>query len=564
MSTKIPKIWEIPAIRLETIQGWIDGEFTQRHPNVEGMDSPRHPLPTWRAPTPLRFESPQRVLFQPASRIGNPELTWQAPTPLHFESHQRVLFQPASRIANPELTWQAPTPLRFESPQRVLFQPASRIGNQGQARQQGPAKHKHNRPSAAFAVALIFLSGATMFATGFAGVANAAKKKIPATTIPAKPKPVKVAGAPVVVGWISQNGAGTQEALLAEQFVNANGGVSGRPLKLATCSTKGNATSAKSCANQLLAKKVKLVLEGPADANWSAATEVLRATNTLVVGSSPLNAAEYADPNAIYLAPAASTVSAATGVFVSTVDNPRAVAVLVSSDSGSKAGLALALGPLRAKGLQPIVTTLTNGEVDATAIGAALSAVAEAGVAAGGPSAMIVLASTDQCIAAMEAAKTQAFAGRLITTDSCATPAALEASGDNAEGWVVLSAQPNADAQAAFRQFGDYVNAATQFKIKRSTDPAAVQNFASVVNGTSLLGKLDKSVLDATPAVVGATVKSYLGRAAATSTYAQKPYAYKRSKLFPAVAGFTVFASQWSGGRFVEAPGGSTVDGFLG
>ena len=403
-----------------------------------------------------------------------------------------------------------------------------------------------------------------MLATGFAGPANAAKKKTPPTTIPAKAKPVKVAGAPVVVGWISQNGAGTQEALLAEQFVNANGGVSGRPLKLATCSTKGNASSAKSCANQLLGKKVKLVLEGPADANWSAAAEVLRAANTLIVGRSPLSPAEYADPNAVYLAPSAATVLAATGVFVSTVDSARAVAILVSSDSGSKAGLALALGPLRAKGLQPIVTTLTEGKGDETAIGAAFSAVTEAGVAAGGPSAMIVLASPDQCIAVMEAAKTQAFTGRLITTDSCATPATLEASGDNAEGWVVLSARPNADAQAAFQQFGDYVNAATQFKIKRSTDPAAVQNFASVISGVSLLAKLEKSVLNATPAVVGATVKSYLGRAEATSTYAPKPYAYKRSKLFPAVAGFTVYASQWSGGRFVEAPGGSKVDGFLG
>jgi branched-chain amino acid transport system substrate-binding protein len=467
------------------------------------------------------------------------------------------------------LTWRSPSPLRFESHQRVLFQPASRIGNPGQAAHQRrwnrkSSNQKYNRLSAAFAVALVFLSGATMLATGFAGPANAAKKKTPPTTIPAKAKSVKVAGAPVVVGWISQNGAGTQEALLAEQFVNINGGVSGRPLKLATCSTKGNATSAKSCANQLLGKKVKLVLEGPADANWSAAAELFRASKTLVVGHLPLSATEYTDPNAVYLASAASTVSAATGVFVSTVDNPRAVAVLVSSESGSKAGLALALGPLRAKGLQPIITTLTNGEVDATAIGSALSAATEAGVAGGGPSAVIVLASPEQCLAVMEAAKAQAFAGRLITTDACATPATLEAAGDNAEGWVVLSAQPNAAAQATFQQFSDYVNAATRFKIKRSTDPAAVQNFASVVNGVSLLGKLEKSVLDATPAVVGATVKSYLGRAEATSTYAQKPYAYKRSKLFPSVAGFTVFASQWSGGRFVEAPGGSKVDGFLG
>jgi branched-chain amino acid transport system substrate-binding protein len=434
----------------------------------------------------------------------------------------------------------------------------------GHAPQHQRARRKYRRLSAAFGSTLALLGGATLLSTGLAGVANAAKKKTPPTTIPAKPKPIKVAGAPVVVGWISQNGAGTQEALLAEQFVNANGGVSGRPLKVATCSTKGSAASAKSCANQLLGKKVKLVLEGPADATWSAAAEVLRATNTLVVGHSAISTAEYTDANAVYLAPASATVSAATGVFVSTVDNPRAVAVLVSSDSASKAGLALAVGPLRAKGLQPIVTTLMEGKVDATAIGAAFSAVTEAGVAAGGPSAVIVLASPDQCVAAMEAAKTLAFSGRVVTTDSCATPATLETAGDNAEGWIVLSARPNADAQAAFPQFVDYAKAATQFKIKRSTDPVAVQSFASVIDGVSLLGKLEKSVLDATPAVVGATVKSYLGRAEATSTYAQKPYVYKRSKLFPSVAGFTVLASQWSGGRFVEAPGGSTVDGFLG
>jgi ABC-type branched-subunit amino acid transport system substrate-binding protein len=224
----------------------------------------------------------------------------------------------------------------------------------------------------------------------------------------------------------------------------------------------------------------------------------------------------------------------------------------------------LALGPLRAKGLTPIVTTLTEGTVETKTIGAALSAVAEAGVAGGGTSALIALASPDQCLAAMEAAKTQAFAGRLITTDSCATPAIIEAAANNAEGWVVLSAQPNNQAQAVVPLFGDYGKAAVQFKIKRSTEASAVLSFASVIDGVSLLGKLEKSVLDATPGVVGATVKSYLRRSEATSAYAQKPYVYKRSKLFPSVAGFTVYASQWNGGQFVEAPGGSVVDGFLG
>lgn len=420
------------------------------------------------------------------------------------------------------------------------------------------------RATLGFAATVSILTAFSTIPPGITGVANAAKRKTPPTTIPARVKPPKVVGAPVVVGWISHNGEGLQEALLAEQFVNVNGGVSGRPLKLATCSTKGTPASAKFCANQLIGKKIKVVLEGSTDANWGAAAEIFRASNTLVIGRSPLSPAEYGDPNALYLSPVAATVAAATGVSVATIDNPRAVAILVSSGPAAKAGLALALGPLRAKGLKPIVTTLTDGNVDTGIISAALLAVTEAAVVGGGPSALIALVSPEQCIAAMGAAKAQAFTGRLITTDSCATPATIEAAGENADGWVVVSAQPNAEAHPQFAMFADYLGAATQFKIKRSTDAAAVWSFASIVDGVSFLGKLEKSVLDATPGVVGATVKSYLTRAEATSTYAPRPYVYKRSKLFPSVAGFTVYASQWRGGRFVEAPGGSTVDGFLG
>ena len=412
-------------------------------------------------------------------------------------------------------------------------------------------------------VALAILTATSFFSPGLIGTAGAAKKAV-ATTIPAKVKPIKVAGAPVVVGWIAQNGVGTQEALLAEQFVNTNGGISGRPLKLATCSSKGTAASAKSCANQLIRKKVKLVLQGSPDANWAAAAEVFRVSGTVVIGRSPRSSVDYSDPNAIYLSPSAATVSAATGVYVASVDSPRAVAIVMSSDPASKAGLALALGPLRAKGLTPIVTTLTEGLVDEEVISAALSAVTEAGVSAGGPAAMIALASPEQCLALMEAAKAQAFTGRLITTDSCATSATIEAAADNTEGWVILSAEPNGGAQGALPLFGEYAKAAAQFKIKRSSDPAAALSFAAVVDGVSFLAKLEKSVLDANPGVVGATVKSYLSRAEATSTYAPKPYVYKRSKLFPSIAGFTVYASQLVDGQFVEAPGGSTVDGFLG
>ena len=417
----------------------------------------------------------------------------------------------------------------------------------------------------AFPVALgVLLAAALGFPpldTSAAGAAT--KRSTPTKTVKPAP-PVKVSGAPVVVGWISRNGAGTQEALLAEQFINVNGGVSGRPLKMVTCSTKGSAASSKSCANQLIGKGVKVVLEGSPDAGWPGAAELFRTAKVVVIGRVPLDAGEYSDPNAIYLAAPAATVLAGTGVYIATVDRSRGVGVLVSSDPATKAGSALALGPIRASGVTPIITTLTNGNVDGSVVSAAITAATEAGTAAGGTSAIIALVAEDQCVPVMEAAKAQAFAGRLITTDVCATPAILEAAGDAADGWVFVSAQPTSDSQPQLALFNDYAAAATKFKIKRSTESSAALNFASVVDAVSLLTKLEKSVLDASPGVVGATVKSYLSRAEATSTYAPIPYAYKRSKLFPSVAGFTVYASQWSGGRFAEAPGGSKLDGFLG
>jgi branched-chain amino acid transport system substrate-binding protein len=421
-----------------------------------------------------------------------------------------------------------------------------------------------NHRARGLAIGLSFASIASALLATPMLTAEAAKKKPTKTKTEKTAPPIKVAGAPVVVGWISQNGTGNQEALLAEQFVNVNGGVSGRPLKLVTCSTKGTEASAKSCGNQLINKKVKVVLEGSPDSGWPAAAETFRAANTLVIGRAPLNAVEYSDSNAVYLAPSAASVSAATGVFLASIDHPRAVGVLVSSVPAANVGLPLTLGPLRASGIVPIITLLTKGKADPTVVTAAIAGVTEAATAAGGVGAVIALVSEDQCASVMEAAKAQAFSGRLITTDACSTPAVLDAAGDAAEGWVFVSSQPNSEAQPQLALLSDYSAAATKFKIKRSTDISTALNFASVVDGVSLLTKLEKSVLDMDPGVVGATVKSYLSRAEATSPYAPKPYVYKRSKLFPAVAGFTVYATQRNGGRFTEAPGGPTIDAFLG
>jgi branched-chain amino acid transport system substrate-binding protein len=423
-------------------------------------------------------------------------------------------------------------------------------------------------PPTAFVLALaavLFTSPMVTTETAAAATRRAKQTKSTAPTKSTKlVPPIKVAGAPVVVGRISQNGAGTQEALLAEQFLNANGGVSGRPLKIVTCATKGSDASARSCATQLMSKNIKVVLEGLPDGGWPAAAESFRAANVLVIGRSPLNAVEYNDSNALYLAPAAATVQAGTGVFLATVDHPRSVAVLVSSDPATSAGLPLALGPLRAAGILPIVTTLRKASADVAVVNAAILAATDAATAEGGAGAVVALVSEGQCLSVMEAVKALAFVGRLITTDACATAATIEATGQPAEGWVFVSANPSGEAQPQLAVFTDYAKAATKLKIRRSTESSAAINFASVVDAVSLLTKLEKSVLDASPGVVGATVKSYLGRAESTSTYAPKPYVYKRSKLFPSVAGFTVYATQWTGGRFIEAPGGSTLDAFLG
>ena len=166
-------------------------------------------------------------------------------------------------------------------------------------------------------------------------------------------------GAPVSIGYFDDIGGvpgfpdDKVAAVAAQNFVNAElGGVGGHPIKLVSCFVATSEQQGQSCAQQFLAQKVKVVVEGTALLGAQALHSSLNGSVPVVV-SDPANVADATSKNAWSLTAGAfgtipsfvegaTVLKAKTGSLLYPSDDPTGAALAGQFNKAtSAAGISL-------------------------------------------------------------------------------------------------------------------------------------------------------------------------------------------------------------------------------
>ena len=131
----------------------------------------------------------------------------------------------------------------------------------------------------------------------------------------------RATGQPIEIGYVNDESGplavpyityGTQAGV---SYVNAHGGVNGRPIKLLTCAADGSPEKSIACANQFVQAKVPAVLEG-VDIGADAMLPILKSAGIPLVGGLPFSAEASTSPHAYFFDSALPALSVAPMTFL--------------------------------------------------------------------------------------------------------------------------------------------------------------------------------------------------------------------------------------------------------
>lgn len=371
-------------------------------------------------------------------------------------------------------------------------------------------------------------------------------------------------GAPFLLGWINQDKPGsvptyngTPQAEAAVKYVNAElGGIGGHPLQLVTCSTNGSPESSQSCANTMISKGVKVVTKN-FDGGWDAVIGTFETAGVTVLGGEPTAAGEYSAKNAFYYIGSAPTVVPSMAKLSVQNFKAKKVAVLTTSNPIAKSALPLLLGPLKAAGINPTVITAPDDAADYSPYAAAVQQAS--------PDVVDALLTPPQCLPAMKALHGANFTKPVVTTGLCNDPRILAAAGSAANGWSFgigtpeLNVSPKAAASVLYREvWKKYGSGAL------NQDAVAQLGVLDVVTVAKQLNQLSAGALTAGAAALQAAIRKSMTAPGAKDPIEGTPLQCGKSKILPAICGFSVYFNTQKNGRLVDATGGKPIDGFIG
>ena len=144
-------------------------------------------------------------------------------------------------------------------------------------------------------------------------------------------------------------------------YLNKHGGMGGRPIKIVSCVAKGSPETSQQCAQELIAKKVELVLTGldlfPDYAAYTAA-------KIPVIGVLPILPGDY-KADALYLTGGNATTVGAMAAAAKNYYKAKNVAI-ISSDNAGATGTRTALeASLDVAGIKHTLVTGGDNETDA-------------------------------------------------------------------------------------------------------------------------------------------------------------------------------------------------------
>ncbi|MSY08939.1 MAG: ABC transporter substrate-binding protein, partial [Actinobacteria bacterium] len=219
------------------------------------------------------------------------------------------------------------------------------------------------------------------------------------------------------------------------EYMNACGGFGGRPVKLETCVSGGTPETSQACAQELVGKKVELILLGldlfPDFATYEAA-------GVPVIGVLPILPPDFT-ANALFLTGGNATTTAVMAVIAQDRYQAKTVGIIHADNAGANSTAAGVEAALDKAGITWKAVTGGDNETDAGYLGLMQQANAD------DPDLLISLYADAGCIGTIRGYATAGITKPVLTTSICSDSDVISQVGDAATNWVFVGATPERD-----------------------------------------------------------------------------------------------------------------------
>jgi branched-chain amino acid transport system substrate-binding protein len=219
------------------------------------------------------------------------------------------------------------------------------------------------------------------------------------------------------------------------KYLNDHGGFGGRALALESCVAKGSPETSQACAQELVGKKVDMILLGldlfPDYKTYSAAS-------IPVVGVLPILPGDYA-AEARFLTGGNATSTAAMAVVARDKFKAKSAGIVSADNAGANGTAASLEAALDKAGIAHKTVKGGDNETDAGYQGLLREAAKDK------PDILFNLYADAGCIGVMRGRTALAITTPVITTSICSSKEVLDVVGDDALGWLFVGVQSDRD-----------------------------------------------------------------------------------------------------------------------
>ena len=359
-------------------------------------------------------------------------------------------------------------------------------------------------------------------------------------------------GDPISVGLVNTEGTpgldfpDIREAISGSvDYLNAHGGLGGRPIDLIDCKAAGSPETSQACAQELVGQDVELILLGLdlfPDYNTYAASGVP------VIGMLPILPGDYT-AEALFLTGGNATVGASMAAVAKDHFQAATVGIVSSDNAGANASEAALTASLDLAGIAHTTVKGGDNETDAGYQGLMREAAAD------NPDLLVSLYSDAGCLGTMRGRAALGITIPVLTTGICSSNDVLDQVGDDAVGWMFngVATPEETPAGDILREImGDVLGVA----------PADVDPTSLGLGGIGLfmimsLAEYSQRMLADGSEVTGVSLYDYLGATDGLTLWpGDQPIDCGLSDTYPAVCSFTFpFAEYQAGGNVVTVPG---------
>lgn len=270
---------------------------------------------------------------------------------------------------------------------------------------------------------------------------------------------------------------------VAVQYLNAHGGVHGRPLEVVRCATDGTPDQSASCATTMVEEKVVVAVEG-VDTGADAASPVLTAAGIPLVGHVQFAPGQMNDRNSFFFGAAAMAYGTAALKYYAD-QGIKTVTWLFPEDPTSRAFTDSVLRPAAARFGLKYKTVYYNAAAPSWTVLA--QQVLQEGPEASGS----IAATEDQCAEMVRALREVSYNGRIMAASCTGLPRAVgkqsigvELAADHWHPTDPMSAPPA--NQEEIRLYADAMKAAGH----NEPVPGSVVSFADTMTLSRVLSAM--------------------------------------------------------------------------